>query len=51
MAYVLTNLRIRKDVVRQISKKVCLRRTYDKQHGKRSQIVLKYAQLIFYQIY
>ena len=49
IAYVLTKPRNPKDIVRQMSIKSCFRRPYDKQHGKRSQTLLKYAwQLLLY---
>ena len=44
IAYVMTKKRIPKDVVRQMSKTSRFRRLYDKQHGKRSQTVLKYER-------
>ena len=50
IAYVMTKVRIPKDVVRQMSKKSRFRTLYDKQHGKRSQTVLKYERQHFYQI-
>ena len=44
IAYVLTKWRTPKDVDKQISKKSCFRRPYDKQHGKRSRTLLKYPR-------
>ena len=43
IAYVLTKIRTLKDVVRPMSKKFRFRRSFNKQHGKRSQTLLKYA--------
>ena len=51
IAYLLTKLRTLKDVDRQISKKSCFRRPYDKQHGKRSRTLLKYAREHLYHIF
>ena len=50
IADILTKIRIPKNVVRQMSEKSCFRRLYNKQHGKRSQTVLKYERQHFYQI-
>ena len=44
IAYVLTKIRTKKNVVRQMSKDSCFRRPYDKQHGKRSKTLLKSAR-------
>ena len=49
IAYVLMNLRAPKCVVRQMSKKFRFSRPYDKQHGKRSQTLLKCAPQHLYQ--
>ena len=40
-ACVFPKLQTAKDVVREVSKKSCFRRPSDKQHGKRSQTLLK----------
>ena len=47
----LTILRTRKDIVRQISKMSRFRKAYNKQHGKWSQTLLKFAQQHLYNIY
>ena len=47
----LTKLRTRKDIVRQISKMSRFRKAYNKQHGKWSQTLLKFAQQHLYNIY
>ena len=41
IADVFPKLQNAKDVVRQMSKKSCFRRPFDKKHGKRSQPLLK----------
>ena len=52
IAYVLTKLRTQKDIVRKkMSKKSRLGRLDNKQHGKRSITMLKYAREHLYQIY
>ena len=51
IAYVFVKLQAAKDVVGQMSKKSHFRRPFDKQHGRRSQTLLKSAQLNLYQIY
>ena len=43
--------RTRKNVVRQMSKKSCFGRPFDKQHGKRAQTLLKSEREDLYQIY
>ena len=43
IAYKLTKIRTPKGVVKQMSKKSRFRRPYEKQHGKRSQTLLKSA--------
>ena len=42
-AFVFPKLRTVKDVVRQMSKKPCLRTPFDSQHVKKSQILTKSA--------
>ena len=44
IAYVFPKLQTAKDVVREVSKKSCFRRPFNKLHGKRSQTLLKSAR-------
>ena len=50
IAYVFPELQTAKDVVRQMSKKSCFRRPFDKQHGKRSKTLLKSPREDLYHI-
>ena len=45
IVYVFPRLRTVKDVVRNMSKKSRLRKPFDKEHGRRSQTLLKSAPL------
>ena len=49
--YVFRNLQTVKNVVKQMSKKSCFRRLFDKQYGKRAQSLLKSAQQQLYHSY
>ena len=49
--YVFRNLQTVKNVVKQMSKKSCFRRLFDKQYGKRAQALLKSAQQQLYHSY
>ena len=51
IAYVFQKLQTVKYVVRQMSKKSCFRRLFDKQYGKRAQTLLKSAQQQLYHSY
>ena len=51
IGYVLTKLQTPKDVVRQMSKKTCFRRSYEMWHVKWSETRLKSARQHLYQIY
>ena len=51
IAYVFPMLQTAKDVITQISKKSFFRSTFEKQHGKRSQKLLKSALQLLYNIY
>ena len=51
IAYVFPKLRIAKDMVREMSKKSRFKRPFDKQHGKRSQTLLKSPWQHLYHIY
>ena len=47
VAYMLTKLRILKDLVRKMPRKSRFRRHYDQQHGKQSQTLLKSERQLF----
>ena len=51
MVDVFPKLRTEKDLVKQMSKNSLFRRNFDKQHGKRSQTLLKSARKHLYHIY
>ena len=51
IAYVFWKLQTVKNVVREMPKKSSFRRTFDKQHGKRSQKLLKFEVQRFYHNY
>ena len=51
IAYVFPKLQTAKYVVRQMSKKFCFRRPFDKQNGKRSQTLMKSVRQLLYHIY
>ena len=51
IAYVFPKLQTAKYVVRQMSKKSCFRRPFDKQNGKWSQTLMKSVRQHLYHIY
>ena len=51
ITYLVPKLLTVKDVVRKMSKNSRFRRLFNKQHGKPSQILLKYARQQLYQLY
>ena len=51
IGYVFRELRTEKDVVREVSKKACFSRPFNRQHDKRSQKLSKSAQQQFWYIY
>ena len=51
IAFVFRKLQTAKDVVREMPKKSSFRRPFDKQHGKRSQTLLKSEVQLLYHNY
>ena len=51
MACLFLNLRTPKNVVREMSKKSCLRGSFDRKHGKRAKTIIQYQRQHLYQIH